>query len=184
MDNIDSATNNKITQSEQQQTVIARQEQFLQSIYDNVREAIFVVDIEADGTFRYQGFNAAAINQMGIDDGVNKTPAQIFAPEVASAIVHRGSDRCQIAISVRELDDYYEFSVSDNGKGIDPKYHARIFTIFQTLEAKDRRENTGIGLSIVKKAVESQGGEISLVSALKSGTTFKFTWRKLKAENN
>ena len=101
---------------------------------------------------------------------------QIFRNLIGNAIEHGESS--QITISVRELAEYYEFAVSDNGKGIDPQYHKRIFDIFQTLESRDAKESTGIGLAIVKKAVENQGGEVSLESVANQGCTFKFTWRK------
>ena len=103
---------------------------------------------------------------------------QVFNNLISNAIKHSGSDNNRIAISVEEHDCHYEFRVSDNGKGIDPKYHDRIFTIFQTLEARDTQENTGIGLSIVKKAVENQGGKIEVESEFNAGTTFRFTWQK------
>lgn len=103
---------------------------------------------------------------------------QVFHNLISNAIKHGGSNNDQIIISVEEHDLHYEFGVSDNGKGIDPKYHDRIFTIFQILEARDQCENTGIGLSIVKKAVENQGGKIRVESRLNEGTTFCFTWQK------
>lgn len=103
---------------------------------------------------------------------------QIFHNLISNAIKHSETKDNKITISVKELDLYYEFSVTDNGKGIDPKYHDRIFTIFQTLEARDTRESTGIGLAIVKKAVENQGGVISVESEVNEGCTFRFTWRK------
>ncbi|MEO1005794.1 MAG: PAS domain S-box protein [Cyanobacteria bacterium J06638_38] len=86
---------------------------------------------------------------------------QIFHNLISNAIKHSNREQSKIKISFRELDYYYEFAVADNGKGIDPKHHERIFTIFQTLEARDTKENTGIGLAIVKKAVENQAGTIS-----------------------
>ncbi len=103
---------------------------------------------------------------------------QVFHNLISNAIKHSDCSNPKINISVQELDNYYEFSVADNGKGIDPKYHDRIFTIFQTLEARDNKENTGIGLAIVKKAVENQGGEIKIESSIDMGSTFKFTWQK------
>ena len=103
---------------------------------------------------------------------------QIFRNLLSNAIKHGDSEQCQIRVSVQELEDYYEFAVTDNGKGIAPQYHERIFTIFQTLEARDTKESTGIGLSIVKKAVENQGGNITVESAINQGCTFKFTWQK------
>jgi signal transduction histidine kinase len=66
--------------------------------------------------------------------------------------------------------------VADNGPGIAPEYHERIFGIFQTLQARDKVEGTGIGLSLVKKLVESRGGRIWVESPPQGGATFRFTW--------
>ncbi len=103
---------------------------------------------------------------------------QVFNNLISNAIMHGGCDNNQIAISVQELDNYYKFSITDSGTGIDPQYHERIFTIFQTLEARDVKESTGIGLAIVKKAVENQGGVIEVASAIGEGSCFSFTWHK------
>ena len=100
---------------------------------------------------------------------------------ISNAIKHSDRDKVKITISAKEQDDFYEFAVADNGKGIDLKYHDRIFTIFQTLEARDPKKSTGIGLAIVKKAVENQGGTITLESKLGKGATFRFTWKKTSA---
>ena len=107
---------------------------------------------------------------------------QVFNNLISNAIKHSDRDNAKITISAKELDNYYEFAVADNGQGIDPKYHERIFTIFQTLEARDTFESTGIGLAIVKKAVENQGGKIEVESQVGEGTTFRFTWQKIKDE--
>ena len=72
----------------------------------------------------------------------------------------------------------YEFSVSDNGTGISPEYHDKIFIIFQTLQARDKKESTGVGLSIVKKILETQGSSITVDSDMGRGATFRFTWHK------
>ena len=105
---------------------------------------------------------------------------QIFSNLISNAIAHSDSVDGKITISGVEKDDYYEFFVADNGKGIDPKYQERIFTIFQTLESRDRKESTGIGLAIVKKAVENQGGRVQVESELGKGSSFSFTWCKTK----
>lgn len=105
---------------------------------------------------------------------------QVFHNLISNAIQHSDRDRATITVSALELDNYYEFAVADNGQGIDPKYYDRIFTIFQTLEARDTKESTGIGLAIVKKAVENQGGKIEVESQVGEGTTFRFTWQKIK----
>ncbi len=103
---------------------------------------------------------------------------QVFANLIGNAVKYHPSNNGKIVISVKEQDDFYEFAVADNGLGIDPQYHERIFTIFQTLQARDTIESTGIGLSIVKKIVEGQGGKIWVESQLGDGATFYFTWKK------
>jgi signal transduction histidine kinase len=75
-------------------------------------------------------------------------------------------------------DGIAEFRVGDDGPGIDPRFHERIFTIFQTLASRDEVESSGIGLAIVKKRVESHGGRVWVESAPPGrGTTFVFTWK-------
>lgn len=103
---------------------------------------------------------------------------QVFANLISNAIKHNRADSGYVNISVKELETFYEFAVADDGPGIAPQYHDKVFVIFQTLEARDKVENTGIGLSLVKKIVEGQGGSISLESAEGEGATFRFTWPK------
>ncbi|MEL6912269.1 MAG: ATP-binding protein, partial [Cyanobacteria bacterium J06598_4] len=105
---------------------------------------------------------------------------QVFRNLLSNAIKHGDREGTQITVSVKELKQYYEFAVTDNGKGIEPQYHERIFTIFQTLTPRDTKESTGIGLAIVKKAVENQGGAIWVESAINEGCTFRFTWQKVQ----
>ncbi|MDX2097323.1 MAG: ATP-binding protein [Leptolyngbyaceae cyanobacterium bins.59] len=103
---------------------------------------------------------------------------QVFANLISNAIKHCRREDCYINITAQEKEDCYEFAVQDNGPGIDPQYHDRIFVIFQTLEARDKVESTGIGLSLVKKIVEGQGGAVWVESQLGQGATFRFTWMK------
>jgi len=105
---------------------------------------------------------------------------QVFANLIDNAIKYHPQQRGKITISAIEREYHYQFGVADDGLGIDPQYHDRIFTIFQTLQARDKLESTGIGLSIVKKIVEGQGGKIWVESQLGEGATFYFTWRKYK----
>lgn len=91
------------------------------------------------------------------------------------------NDLC-IEIRARTSADRLVVSVSDNGPGIDPRFHDRIFEVFQTLRPDGPGESTGIGLSIVRKAVESQGGKVTLVSEPGQGATFTFDWPCGKAE--
>lgn len=103
---------------------------------------------------------------------------QVFSNLISNSIKHHHRPDGRVKISGRDRGSFYEFTITDDGPGIEPKYHEKIFVIFQTLEARDKTENTGIGLSIVKKVVESQGGTISLESQLGRGTSFRFSWPK------
>ncbi len=101
---------------------------------------------------------------------------QVFANLIGNAIKHHDRPNGHIWITASESSKHYEFAVKDDGKGIAQKFHDRVFTIFQTLEARDKVENTGIGLSLVKKIVESRGGAVWLESEPGQGATFHFTW--------
>ena len=103
---------------------------------------------------------------------------QVFANLIDNAIKYHPQDSGEITISVVEKENCYQFGVTDDGLGIAPQYHDRIFTIFQTLQPRDTIESTGIGLSIVKKIIESQDGKIWVESQKGSGATFYFTWHK------
>ncbi|PSF37685.1 hypothetical protein C7H19_09020 [Aphanothece hegewaldii CCALA 016] len=104
--------------------------------------------------------------------------SQVFANLISNAIKHHPRPDGQIEISATCKGQFYEFAVSDDGNGIAPENHDKIFGIFQTLNSRDVKESTGIGLSIVKKIVETEGGEITVTSELGSGATFRFTWPK------
>jgi PAS domain S-box-containing protein len=104
--------------------------------------------------------------------------SQVFSNLIGNAIKHHHRSDGRIEISATEKGDYYEFTVSDNGPGIAPEHHDKIFGIFQTLKSRDLKESTGIGLSIVKKILETEGGEMILESERGQGTTFRFTWRR------
>ncbi|MCJ8330370.1 MAG: CHASE domain-containing protein [Lentisphaeria bacterium] len=92
---------------------------------------------------------------------------------------HNNKDGFELSISCSDTNKgFYEFCVKDNGPGIETKYQQKIFEPFQKLESKDEIEGTGIGLSIVKKTIESLNGKITVESELGKGTSFIFTWPK------
>ena len=103
---------------------------------------------------------------------------QVFTNLIINSIKHHDRLDGMVEISVEDKGDFYEFVVADDGPGIAAEYHQKVFVIFQTLEARDKTENTGIGLSIVKKIIDIQGGIITLESQLGQGTSFRFTWPK------
>jgi len=101
---------------------------------------------------------------------------QVFSNLISNSLKHHGGKKGRIKIECRSIRRFYEFSVSDNGAGIAPEYHKKVFMIFQTLHAKDYGSNTGIGLALVKKIVQEQGGWITLESEQGKGALFRFTW--------
>jgi signal transduction histidine kinase len=101
---------------------------------------------------------------------------QVFSNLISNAVKYNHSEQPTLTIEVRTLHRKYEFSVTDNGIGIDKEYHQKIFDIFQTLRRQDETESTGIGLSIVKKIIDEQHGLIAVRSAEGQGSTFTFTW--------
>ena len=103
---------------------------------------------------------------------------QLFQNLLDNAITFMDKPEGHITIRSEEDEHHWTFSIADNGPGIDPKHHERIFQIFQTLASRDERESTGIGLTLVKKIVELYGGTIWLTSQPGEGSTFFFTFPK------
>lgn len=103
---------------------------------------------------------------------------QVFANLIGNAIKYHDKKNGNIFIGFKELENYYRFYVKDDGPGIEPEYHKKIFVIFQTLQERDAFESTGVGLSIVKKILDDKGCTIELESEPGKGSTFYFTWPK------
>lgn len=103
---------------------------------------------------------------------------QVFSNLISNAIKHHDRQDGLITISVLENQENYQFSVADDGVGIALENQEKIFAIFKTLTPRDKTENTGIGLSIVKKIIDNQGEKIWLESQPNQGATFYFTWAK------
>jgi signal transduction histidine kinase len=101
---------------------------------------------------------------------------QVLMNLFGNAVKYNEGREVHIEIGGRRDERGYEFFVRDDGVGIAPEYHDRIWGLFQTLERRDKMESTGIGLSVVRKIVESHGGHTWVQSQPGSGATFYFTW--------
>ena len=115
-----------------------------------------------------------------------KRISQVFHNLISNAIKFKKGDSVSISIEVKERENDWLFSVSDDGIGIEEKHQERIFGIFKRLHSREDYPGTGIGLALVRKIVESHGGEVWLESEGGEGATFLFTipksWEIIKSK--
>jgi PAS domain S-box-containing protein len=100
---------------------------------------------------------------------------QLFQNLIGNALKFHGDQPPVVRLAATQAGPRWRLTVSDNGIGIDPAQHQRIFQVFQRLHGRDQYEGTGIGLSLCQKIVLAHGGEIGVDSALGHGATFWFT---------
>jgi chemotaxis family two-component system sensor kinase Cph1 len=101
---------------------------------------------------------------------------QVFQNLISNGLKYHSQDQTPvIIIKSEEKKDYWQFSVADNGIGVEPEYFEKIFIIFQRLHNSAEYPGTGMGLAIAKKIVENLGGKIWIESAQGKGSTFYFT---------
>lgn len=101
--------------------------------------------------------------------------SQVFQNLISNALKFRREEPPRITVQAHEADDMWEFRVSDNGIGFDPKDGDRIFSMFQRLNLRGRYDGDGIGLAIVQRVVERHGGKIWATSTPGAGSCFHFT---------
>lgn len=108
---------------------------------------------------------------------------QLFQNLLDNAVKFMDKQEGKIRIKCIEEESCWKFSIADNGPGIEEKYHEKVFQIFKTLTPRDKMENTGIGLTIVKKIITLSGGKIWIQSKNDEGSTFFFTLPKKQGAN-
>lgn len=101
---------------------------------------------------------------------------QLFSNLIGNALDHMGAcQRPLVEIEVREETDRHVLVVRDNGRGIEPTEHERIFEMFHSVPSEGGRKGTGIGLAIVKKIAELHGGRAWVEAAPGAGSAFYVT---------
>ncbi|GAB3317281.1 hypothetical protein GCM10027511_27440 [Hymenobacter humi] len=103
---------------------------------------------------------------------------QVFTNLLSNAVKYHQRGAGHLEVTCRENHRFYEFRVQDDGPGIAPEYHQKIFLLFQTLRDRHTAESTGIGLSIVQKIINEHHGTIRVESKPGQGAGFIFTWPK------
>jgi two-component system CheB/CheR fusion protein len=104
----------------------------------------------------------------------------VFRNLIENSVKYNDRNGGRITVQCHNGGDQWIFSVEDDGPGIEPRFHDKIFLPFRKLERKDTVPGNGMGLAIVKKAIEANGGELAVLSdpSQQPGTIFRFTWPK------
>lgn len=103
---------------------------------------------------------------------------QVFTNLITNAVKYNDKSIGKIDCLYESVGDFHQFTIKDNGPGIAEAYQKKVFQVFQTIEARDVKESTGIGLSIVKKIIEEKGGTIHITSLNGEGCSFICTFPK------
>ena len=102
---------------------------------------------------------------------------QIFGNLFSNAVKHHDKGRGVIVVTAGDQGAFYEFIVKDDGPGIPPEFHEKVFEMFQTMKPRDQTEGSGLGMPLIKKLVEWQGGRVWIESrANERGTAIHFLW--------
>jgi len=140
-------------------------------ILDDVRESLTNEEVNKEAVITYSGIPVINVVPVSIK--------MLFNNLVSNALKYqKAGNNPEINISCVELDSHWQFSVSDNGIGIDEVYHEQIFQLFKRLHTGDEYSGTGMGLAICRKIVHHHGGMIWAESQSGIGATFKFTLQK------
>jgi PAS domain S-box-containing protein len=123
--------------------------------------------------------NNARVNweKLPVIDG-GRTHIQLVLQNLVDNALKYRAGQANVTVSHTETKTHWQFSVTDNGIGIDPRFFDRIFILFQRLHQRDEYSGTGVGLAICKKIVEKHGGRIWVESKPGEGSVFYFTISK------
>lgn len=144
----------------------ARERVDLNQVFETVRQNLKVAIEESGAVIK--------VAKLPVVIGYTGHFVQLFQNLVGNAIKYRGEQQLRIDVSYGAEGDLLRFAVADNGIGIDPIYHARIFGVFKRLHGK-KIPGTGIGLAICQRVVERYHGKIWVESERGQGATFAFT---------
>lgn len=136
-----------------------------------VREVVAALDPPA-------GFRVEVAPRMPVLRAGRVHLWQVFQNLISNAVQHHDRPQGTIRVASEDLGERVAFRVDDDGPGIPPEHRERAFRIFQTLRPKDEGGTNGVGLALVKRIVERQGGEVRIEDAPGRGARVRFTWPK------
>jgi PAS domain S-box-containing protein len=116
-----------------------------------------------------------SFDELPVVQGDRFQLVQLLYNLIGNAIKYRGERAPRIHVGVQRQDNAWVFSVQDNGMGIAPRHHERIFEMFQRLHDLAAYPGTGIGLAVCRRVVDLHGGKLWLTSEPGVGTTFYFS---------
>jgi signal transduction histidine kinase len=151
-------------------SVVEKEDVDVNKVIDDLRLTYKNVLMDTNGTI--------SNDQLPFVKGNKTQILQLFQNLIGNAFKYKSNKPPVVNISYKEDNDAYNFAVTDNGIGIDPKFFNKIFIIFQRLHNREQYLGTGIGLAICKKIIDKHSGKIWVSSAPGEGSTFYFTLPK------
>jgi PAS domain S-box-containing protein len=125
-----------------------------------------------------QGFKIRCETGMPVFKTTRSPLVQVFRNLINNSLKHHDMATGEIVVSCKPQEKFFEFTVRDDGPGIPIEAREQVFLMFQKLDTERNPEGTGIGLALVKKIVEDQGGQVSIEPVENRGTVMRFTWPK------
>jgi len=125
-------------------------------------------------TVRHSGFHGLPLPRMPLQ--------QILHNLIGNAVKHHDKPSGTVEVTADHTPPHLVIRVRDDGPGIAPEFHGRIFEMFQTLKPRSDKDGSGMGLTLVKKLVTLHGGDIAVESQPGQGACFRFTWPHVIAD--
>jgi len=159
--------NDVLTYSRVDAETLRFQQVALQEVFD---EAVTLVE----GTIREQGGSVTG-HGLPTVQGDRSQLVQLLQNLIGNGLKYHADDPPRIEVTAERGDGEWVIAVRDNGMGIEPDYHDKIFEIFKRLHTQQAYLGTGIGLAVCRRVVTNHGGRIWVRSAPGAGSTFYFT---------
>lgn len=145
----------------------------------DLNELLVVVQQSISGLIKDKNAEVIIPEPLPVLNGNPTKLSQLFQNLISNGIkFQQKGTQPMVTLRVEDLEEFWKFSVSDNGIGIDKEHHGQIFQLFRRLHSKKIYPGSGIGLALCKRVVEQHGGDIWVESKPGEGANFIFTLHK------